>query len=244
MLRKSVFLPLIVIVLLLSMAPVRAGGWSVVTLDTLPGCVVAEEPLEIGFIVRQHGVQVIYDISPAPTITAYQEESSEQITFTAEEDTPGHYAAELIFPVDGTWEWQLSAYGPEQPMPSLDVVSSGEDCPDETDLADDPETLVELGSDLFLAKGCVVCHQHDDAGLNAFSTINSGPELTEYHNEPDLLCRWLNDPAGAKDGATMPTLGLRSEEIEALISFLNADEDYDIPEAGWCEDVLASAVNE
>lgn len=240
--RKRLFLPIIAVLLLLTISPVQAGGWAVATLDSLPGCVVAEEPLEIGFVVRQHGITILEDLNPL--ISVYQKESNEQFTLTAEEDTPGHYAAELSFPVDGTWEWSINAFGIGQPMPSLDVLSSGEDCSEEVDLADDPAALVELGSDLFVAKGCTVCHQHDDVSFDTAALVNSGPNLTDYHNEPDLLCRWLHDPAGLKDGATMPTLDLSGEEIEALISFLNVDADYDLPEAGWCGDLLASAADE
>jgi mono/diheme cytochrome c family protein len=244
MFRKRLFLPLIVVILLLTITPINAGGWSVATLDSLPGCVAAEEPLAIGFVVRQHGVSVLEDL--APTVFASQEESGELFTITAEEDTPGHYAAELVFPVGGTWEWTISAFGPEQPMPSLAVLPSGENCPAESDIADDPEALVELGLSLFVSKGCVVCHQHDAASFDAFASINSGPDLTGYHSEPDFLCRWLDDPAGLKPGTYMPTLGLSGDEIEALIMFLNADAETnsEIPESGWCGDLLASAVDQ
>ena len=55
--KRTIFV--IGLTLLLAMAftvPALAGGWAVITLDELPGQVEANQPLEIGFMVRQHGV--------------------------------------------------------------------------------------------------------------------------------------------------------------------------------------------
>ena len=245
MVRKSLFVPLLIVVLVLASGPVWAGGWSVATLDSLPGCLVAEEPLAIGFVVRQHGVHTLEGL--APVIVAFHEDSGEQVKIEAEEDTPGHYAAELVFPVGGTWTWSLSAFGPDQPMPLLAVLPADESCPAESERAqaDDPEALAELGSALYTAKGCVVCHQHDQAGFETFASINFGPELTDYHGEPEFLCRWLDNPAGLKSKTAMPDLGLSGAEIEALIMFLNADAvtESEVAASGWCGDLLARALD-
>ncbi|MBL8103614.1 MAG: hypothetical protein JNM02_13855, partial [Anaerolineales bacterium] len=36
--------------------PAFAGGWAVITLDEFPSEVHASQPLEIGFMIRQHGI--------------------------------------------------------------------------------------------------------------------------------------------------------------------------------------------
>ncbi|MBI5959133.1 MAG: hypothetical protein HY866_10385 [Chloroflexi bacterium] len=246
MFRKPLILALLVTGLLLMISPVLAGGWSVATLDSLPACVVAEEPLEIGFMVRQHGVHILDELKPL--IAADHDESGEQFRVEAVADGDGHYTAELVFPVEGQWDWRFQAFGPDQPLPVLTVLPAGESCPDESEAAeeDDPAVLVEQGLALFVAKGCVVCHQHDAAAFDAFESINVGPELTDYQSEPDFLCRWLDNPTALAAKTMMPDLGLSGTEIESLIMFLNATEDMEAETVtpGWCGDLLASAVTD
>jgi mono/diheme cytochrome c family protein len=80
----------------------------------------------------------------------------------------------------------------------------------------------DLGRDLFLAKGCVVCHQHAAVAetRQAFASFAVGPDLTNYPANPDFLEDWLKDPAAVRPTTSMPTLGLSDQEIEALIAFL------------------------
>lgn len=80
----------------------------------------------------------------------------------------------------------------------------------------------EVGKSLFLAKGCIVCHQYaevNDARKN-FSDFSVGPNLTNLKADPAYLHRWLKDPSAVKPGTEMPTLGLSDEEINALVAFL------------------------
>jgi mono/diheme cytochrome c family protein len=80
------------------------------------------------------------------------------------------------------------------------------------------------GADLFVAKGCVICHTHGDipAKYVDFQT-GVGPNLTNYSAAPAFLELWLSDPAGVKPQTQMPNLDLSEAEIGALISFLNAE---------------------
>jgi cytochrome c2 len=84
---------------------------------------------------------------------------------------------------------------------------------------------VQRGHDLFLAKGCVVCHAHTAfsaerkaAGLGEFVV---GPTLTNTPRDAAFLHSWLKDPAAVKPGTEMPTLGLGEDEINALVKFLS-----------------------
>ena len=191
--------------------------------------------------MRQHGTHVLEDLKPE--ILATQSDSGRTVEVMAEEDSAGHYTAELTFPTDGEWEWILAAFGPQQPMPALTVLSADETCPDEDeDVVLTAEELAEQGANLFAAKGCVVCHQHDRSIVDDYESINMGPELTTYHGDTDFLCRWLDNPVALKADAYMPDLELSGDEIEALIAFLSADSDETLPaESGWCGDLLASA---
>ena len=77
------------------------------------------------------------------------------------------------------------------------------------------------GKALFLAKGCATCHHHGAvAGSGAFA--EEMPDLTTYRWNADYLRSWLKDPSAVKPGTYMPTLGLKQDEIEALIAFLSA----------------------
>lgn len=78
--------------------------------------------------------------------------------------------------------------------------------------------VAELGRALFVAKGCVSCHIR--AGVTSDFSTGMGPNLTGLKADPDYLRRWLADPKAVKPNTQMPTLGLSSAEIDALIAFL------------------------
>jgi mono/diheme cytochrome c family protein len=87
------------------------------------------------------------------------------------------------------------------------------------------QSLVETGQRLFMAKGCVTCHNHEAIERRRFDTIyvDIGPNLSDFTADPDYLRRWLADPASIRPKAGMPNLKLEPDEIEALIAFLNAE---------------------
>jgi len=231
MIQKRLFLPFVVVALLLLVSPVLAGGWSVATLDELPECVTVGEPLTIGFVVRQHGIRIVEGLTPE--ITAVHQDSRESIEVTVEEDEAGHYVAELTFPSDGIWEWSVNAFGPEQSLPALTVLPASASDIEETTVSDSLSSAekasleIQQGAALFVAKGCIVCHQHNDLNVGEYESIAVGPELTTYSENPDFLHKWLEDPSALKPSAAMPTLDLSDDEIEALIAFLNAEEPED-----------------
>ena len=83
-----------------------------------------------------------------------------------------------------------------------------------------PANPVELGQTLFVAKGCLTCHSHQAVDLAGNLSVNAGPDLSRPAFTPDYLRVWLKDPAAVKPGTSMPNLGLKKTEIEALAAFL------------------------
>lgn len=107
--------------LLLLATPTLAGGWAVITLDELPGEIVAGKPLEIGFTVRQHGVTPLDGLTP--TVSAHH--SGANVTEGAKaQGEIGHYVAVLTFPQAGEWQWSIQAFTGSQPMPLLSVIAA------------------------------------------------------------------------------------------------------------------------
>ena len=80
---------------------------------------------------------------------------------------------------------------------------------------------IAYGKALFSAKGCVSCHHHAAvAGSGTFSEGN--PDLSTFRWSADYLRTWLQNPGAVKPATSMPNLGLKHDEIEALIAFLSA----------------------
>jgi len=106
----------------LAATPAAAGGWAVVTLDELPTDVVAGLPVEIGFMVLQHGRTPTEGLSPV--IIARHLDTSEAVRVEAvSSGDPGHYAATLTLPTPGEWSWKIDAFSTVS-MPSLQVTGS------------------------------------------------------------------------------------------------------------------------
>ena len=120
--RFRVVLGLVLLFALAFAVPVFAGGWAVITLDTLPSNVTAGKPLSVGFTVLQHGRTPMTDLRP--TITAELSATEKMVVDAHAEGKPGHYAATLTFPQEGQWEWSIQAFTMDQPMPGLNVATS------------------------------------------------------------------------------------------------------------------------
>ena len=48
------------------------------------------------------------------------------------------------------------------------------------------------------------------------------PDLSIYASDPDLLRTRLKNPSDVNASTKMPNLGLKEDEIEALIAFINS----------------------
>ncbi|CAG0944608.1 hypothetical protein ANRL1_01839 [Anaerolineae bacterium] len=84
------------------------------------------------------------------------------------------------------------------------------------------EDYAGMGKALFVAKGCIVCHQQGElaAVRRDFSGLIVGPDLTNVKLDAGYLHEWLRKPSALKPNTEMPTLGLTEEEIDALTIFL------------------------
>ena len=283
--RKIFVIGLTLLLVLAFAAPALAGGWAVITLDELPGRVEANQPLKIGFMLRQHGVTPMS--GQTPYVMAHLIGSTQSVsTKASEEGKVGHYVAELTLPQAGEWEWSISAFTVNQPMPALTVIEATSVATKSAPAASNFNSLfllagglgllavvggllalqrkvrwatafvvigllvsgvgfvsaagqpkaelekkevvvasadsqVELGRELFIAKGCMLCHSHNDTNkIREFGT-DMGPNLTNFNASPEYLRIWLKDPSAVKSTAKMPALGLSDSEIEALIAFIN-----------------------
>jgi hypothetical protein len=92
-------------------------------------------------------------------------------------------------------------------------------------LSSDPSlSQVEFGRQLFLAKGCITCHNNSKAtGSSEYMTIGMGaPDLSKFSASSEALRMRLKDPSSVKSDTMMPNLDLSEPEIEALIAFINS----------------------
>jgi len=90
------------------------------------------------------------------------------------------------------------------------------------EVVDSSVSQVELGRRLFIAKGCMVCHSHNETNSVREIGVDVGPDLTNKEFGSEYLKLWLKDPRSVKPATQMPNLGLKEGEIEALTAFINA----------------------
>ena len=96
-------------------------------------------------------------------------------------------------------------------------------------------SLERQGAEIF-ANTCTACHAIDgtDAAPEDDSTL-AGPNLTHFasrttfagvlfKNDAENLRNWIDNPPAMKPGATMPDYGLSSEEIDAVVAYLQTLE--------------------
>jgi cytochrome c2 len=210
--RLVPWLLLFVLFVLLPALPSSAGGWATFTLERLPESPRAGEAFDLVFVARAHGRTPISLGAGAAQFVFRHAESGERVTaaITASTRFVGRHTASVVLPEAGDWEWELQ---PDwYPVVKLEPF---------TVLPGEQEALIARGKALFAAKGCVTCHRNDK--IDEQWTVEIGPNLTNYTNTMASLDAWLANPAAVKPGATMPALGLRTDEIEALVAFLLAD---------------------
>ena len=102
----------------------------------------------------------------------------------------------------------------------------------------------EQGRELFVTKGCIICHAIGDAIAPGMpgpgGLLLAGPDLTHFglrttlaagikKNNPDNLTQWLSNPDAVKPGNRMfefapayndPNFTLNGEDISALVAYL------------------------
>lgn len=107
---------------------------------------------------------------------------------------------------------------------AVPAVEAGSESP--VKMANDESiSQVELGQQLFVAKGCITCHTNAKVSNSSdYWTINAegATNLTNFSASPEILRIRLKNPKDAKSDTQMPNLGLSDAEIEALIAFINS----------------------
>lgn len=118
---KQVFFMLgLVLVIVAGGGPVVAGGWAVTSLDSMP-VPVAGVPIEVGFVIRQHGVT---PISPEGEVgVVVISPNGERVFFAAEQrGQVGHHVAEVTFSDPGVSTWSVKqGWFADHDLGSIDV---------------------------------------------------------------------------------------------------------------------------
>ena len=189
---------------------VAYGGWAVVTVENLPDHIVAGRPLSLSYTIRQHGRTPLGDLKGS---LEARSGSLEARAYAIAGKQPGQYFATLTLPRSGEWTITIHSgfWGSgDLTLLPISVIDSGSPAP----LA---FSDAERGQRLFIAKGCVTCHEQG----------RIGPDLRNRRFEADYLKRFLADPAATigqrTAGVQMPNLNLKQTEIAALTAFINSD---------------------
>ena len=77
------------------------GGWATITADPRPDSVVIGQTLDVGFLVKQHGVKPMNGLKPRLEATAEGQKTVRASAKAAKGD--GRYAAQLSFPAAAEW---------------------------------------------------------------------------------------------------------------------------------------------
>ncbi len=187
-----------------------AGGWAIITLIDLPDYAETGKPLHLTFSVRQHGVTLLAGLEPAVrAATAAGLKATAAVQPTKRK---GEYTAALVLPQPGEWTITIdSGFGQNSTtLPMLKVIPPGTTAPP-------PFADGTRGGRLFVAKGCVGCHRHQE--INPERSSSPALDLSTKRFEHESLKKFLADPSIKT--AEMPNLNLRHEEVTALAAFIN-----------------------
>lgn len=190
------------------------GGWATITVETLPARLTVGQPTNITFGVRQHGHNLLPQLSPL----LEARNGDERIRARAvETNRPGFYTATLTPPTAGNWEVTIRSGFGRSDLTLLPIKAAS------NTQAVATLSEIDFGKQLFVAKGCATCHTHAQA--KASMHIDVGPNLTSTQLPRKYLRQFLADPSVKKNwssAARMPNLELKTGEIDALIAFVKA----------------------
>jgi cytochrome c553 len=194
------------------------GGWATVTVENLPEQLIAGQPYNMTFSIRQHGDNLLTDLSPRVELSSG---GSDLMARAVATNTPGYYTATLNVPKSGEWNATVqTGFGKSHlKLLPIEAVNAG------GRKAATSWSQPERGHRMFVAKGCVACHQH--AKVDGSGHYQVGPDLTDKRFPADYLQKFLADPSikpRTAKTSKMPDLNLKDSEISALIAFINADQ--------------------
>ncbi|HUP72047.1 MAG TPA: c-type cytochrome [Acidimicrobiales bacterium] len=113
----------------------------------------------------------------------------------------------------------MAAYGRERTVTTTTTDVEGTQAPTAT--AD----LVQLGRNLFSAKGCASCHVQVQVGPsltdleNRAATTKPGLSAEQYVRE-SIVAPSAYIASGGSGGGSMPTLPVSAAELDALVAYL------------------------
>ena len=207
----------IVAAILAFASAVYAGGWAAITVNEWPEFVVAGTPVTLSFAVRQHGVTLLDGLKPH--VHARSATGAELHAAATPTGKAGEYAATLALPQTGDWRLTIDSgfLSRMSTLPPLRATSANAAAP-----AAMPAAV--RGTQLFVAKGCIACHVHED--VTPESTAFAWIDLTGKRFAPGYLERFLADPGIRPPSKKefpdrMPNLNLKQSEIAALAAFIN-----------------------
>jgi mono/diheme cytochrome c family protein len=182
----------------------------VITVDDLPEYLEVGKPVELSFAVRQHGFTPLNGLRPSIDATSSRDEPTVAAAVWPGARA-GTYTARLTLPSQGEWSLTIkSGFGNSQvtllPIP---VVAQGVRLTGASPAAD-------RGRRLFVAKGCVTCHEQ----------IGVGPSLVGKRFDAAYISGFIANPPtepSQPGRSTMPNLGLQQREIASLVAYVNSD---------------------
>jgi hypothetical protein len=120
------------------------GGWAVITVEDLPGHLVAGKPVELSFLVRQHGMTLLNGLRP--TVFAKSGKTEVQASAIPGKKNGG-YTATLVVPATGEWTITIASgfLNNTSTLAPLSAVAPGAPAPRVMAAAD-------RGRQLFIAK--------------------------------------------------------------------------------------------
>ena len=186
----------------------HAGGWAVITVDDLPDYAEAGKPIQLGYMVRQHGHTPLDQLRGAVEATSGRLATRATVIPSG---SPGRYSAALTLPSAGEWTITVkSGFGSSDiTLLPITAVEHGASLTRRV-------TDLERGRRLFVAKGCVTCHEQ----------IAVGPRLAGRRFDAAYISGFIANPPATpsqRGGTPMPNLGLRRNEIASIVTYLNSD---------------------
>ncbi len=189
------------------------GGWATVTVENLPDHLVVGAPYNLTFSVRQHGRDLLPDLSPSVQLKS---ERGDVMAPAVATNRPGYYTATINVPAEGDWSATVESgfHNSKLKLMPLAALPRGA-------RLSKAVAPAERGQRLFVAKGCVMCHTH--AQTAEYGAEDVGPNLTERKFAAGYLREFLADPSIKRptNGRSMPKLDLSSSDINALTAFIN-----------------------
>ncbi len=199
-----------VVLLLLTTAASGAGGWAVITVTDLPESLTVGKPVTIEYQVRQHGQNLLTDLSGSVIVTAGGVSSAAEMTHAR-----GGYTATFTPRDAGKYAITIhSGFTADADLVPIVAVTPGA-----TVAAMAP---ADRGHDLFIAKGCMTCHTVN--AVPGSGPYGIGPVLIAGRLSAEYVASVLADPTKAvvppNTTFKMPNLNLKPAEIAALTAFL------------------------